>query len=150
MNRRVFVAGLGAVLAVPLAAGAQATKRVAVLGVTPSQPVVYEMFKQGVGEFRSAGVVFVEQHADGRPDRLAAAAAISISQYCTGTAQDPHSPRRTGIVKVNVEPSPTSLLTQILPPWSSMNFRDSARPRPVPSTFLSAVPTCRNSSNTAS
>jgi putative tryptophan/tyrosine transport system substrate-binding protein len=80
MNRRVFVAGLGAVLAVPLAAGAQATKRVAVLGVTPSQPVVYEMFKQGVGEFRSAGVVFVEQHADGRPDRLAAAAAKLVRE----------------------------------------------------------------------
>jgi hypothetical protein len=31
-----------------------------------------------------------------------------------------------------------------------MNFRESASPSPVPSTFLSAVPTCRNSSNTAS
>ena len=31
-----------------------------------------------------------------------------------------------------------------------MNFRESASPSPVPSTFLSAVPTCRNSSKTAS
>ena len=61
-----------------------------------------------------------------------------------------HSSRRTGSVKVNVEPSPTWLFTQIRPPWSSMNFRESASPRPVPSTFLSAVPTCRNSSKTAS
>jgi len=64
-----------------------------------------------------------------------------------GSAQ---SSRRTGSVNVNVEPCPTSLVTQIRPPWSSMNFRERARPSPVPSTFLSAVPTCRNSSNTAS
>jgi hypothetical protein len=35
-------------------------------------------------------------------------------------------------VKVNVEPMPTWLLTQIRPPCSSTNFRDSARPSPVP------------------
>src|SRR2546425_3417634 len=56
----------------------------------------------------------------------------------------------SGNVKVKVEPVPTSLFTQILPPWSSMNFRERASPRPVPSDFLSAAPTCRNSSNTAS
>jgi hypothetical protein len=61
-----------------------------------------------------------------------------------------HSSRRTGSVNVNVEPCPTWLFTPIRPPWSSMNFRESASPRPVPSTFLSAVPTCRNSSKTAS
>src|SRR5262249_50874842 len=55
-----------------------------------------------------------------------------------------------GTVNVNVEPFPTWLLTQIVPPCSSMNFRDRASPSPVPSIFLSAVPTCRNSSNTAS
>jgi hypothetical protein len=60
------------------------------------------------------------------------------------------SSRHTGSVKVNVEPASSSLFTQIRPPWSSMNFRDNASPRPVPSTFLSAVPTCRNSSKTAS
>src|SRR6266849_3079011 len=56
----------------------------------------------------------------------------------------------TGSVKVKVEPFPSSLSTQIRPPWSSMNFRESASPSPVPSTFLSAVPTFRNSSKTAS
>jgi hypothetical protein len=43
-------------------------------------------------------------------------------------------------VKVNVDPSPTWLLTQISPPCSTMNFRESDRPRPVPSTFLSRGP----------
>src|SRR5262249_10528950 len=55
-----------------------------------------------------------------------------------------------GSVNVNVDPTPTWLFTQIRPPCSSMNFRDSASPSPVPSTFLAAIPTCRNSSNTAS
>src|SRR3989475_3232003 len=40
--------------------------------------------------------------------------------------------------------------SQILPPWSSMNFRHKVSPSPVPSAFFSAVPTWRNSSNTAS
>jgi hypothetical protein len=61
-----------------------------------------------------------------------------------------HSSRRTGSVNVNVEPAPAWLFTQIFPPWSSMNLRERARPSPVPSAFLSAAPTCRNSSNTAS
>jgi hypothetical protein len=59
-------------------------------------------------------------------------------------------PWRFGIEKVNVEPTPTWLFTQIRPPCNSMNFRHKVSPRPVPSAFFSAVPTCRNSSNTAS
>jgi hypothetical protein len=55
-----------------------------------------------------------------------------------------------GSVKVKVEPRPTSLRTQILPPWSSTNFRERASPSPVPSAHFSAAPTCRNSSNTVS
>ena len=58
--------------------------------------------------------------------------------------------RDSGSVKVNVEPAPSWLFTQIRPPWSSTNFRERASPSPVPSAFLSAVPTWRNSSNTAS
>src|SRR5262249_46588345 len=46
-----------------------------------------------------------------------------------------------GIVNVNVEPWPTALLIQIRPPCSSTNFRQSARPSPVPSAFFSALPT---------
>src|SRR3989442_7151431 len=42
----------------------------------------------------------------------------------------------TGNVKVNVAPWPSWLLTQILPPWSSTNRRESVSPRPVPSCFL--------------
>src|SRR6266404_464587 len=56
----------------------------------------------------------------------------------------------TGSVKVNVEPTPTWLVTEIRPPCSSTNLRERASPSPVPSAFLSAVPTCRNSSNTVS
>src|SRR5215510_8721329 len=37
-----------------------------------------------------------------------------------------------------------------LAPCSSTNSRESANPRPVPSTFLSTAPTWRNSSNTVS
>src|SRR5215467_5431469 len=55
---------------------------------------------------------------------------------------------RIGRLNVNVEPTSTSLLTQILPPCNSTNFRHSVKPSPVPSTFFAAVPTCRNSSNT--
>src|SRR6266567_6198720 len=40
---------------------------------------------------------------------------------------------RTGSVNMKVRPTPSSLVTQIFPPWSSMNFRERARPRPVPS-----------------
>src|SRR5215467_4636455 len=39
----------------------------------------------------------------------------------------------TGNVKVNVEPRPTRLFTQICPRCSSTNLRHKARPRPVPS-----------------
>src|SRR5262245_28325466 len=67
---------------------------------------------------------------------------------CIG--DETHYALRTGNVNVNVEPTPISLLTQIRPPCSSTNFRHRVSPSPVPSTFLSAVPTCRNSSNTAS
>src|SRR5437667_15685 len=38
-----------------------------------------------------------------------------------------HSPLPTGSVKVQVEPVPASPFTQILPPWSSLNFRERAR-----------------------
>src|SRR6266481_9312457 len=46
----------------------------------------------------------------------------------------------TGSVNVNVEPTPTWLVTEIRPPCSSTNLRERASPSPVPSAFLSAVP----------
>src|SRR5262249_51450784 len=56
---------------------------------------------------------------------------------------------RSGRVKVNVDPLPISLVSQIRPPCSSTNFLASVRPSPVPSRFRAAsVPTWRNSSKT--
>ena len=60
------------------------------------------------------------------------------------------APRSLGSVNVKVDPAPIRLVTQSRPPCSSTNFRESASPSPVPSTFFAALPTCRNSSNTAS
>src|SRR6266545_5223585 len=80
-------------------------------------------------------------------------AVVAVGAWASGAAalippraQSTHPSRCTGIVNVNVEPCPTWLWTRILPPWSSMNFRQRVRPSPVPSAFFSAVPTCRNSS----
>jgi len=80
MKRRTFVTGLGAVLAAPHAAEAQTVPegRVGVLGVTPTNPPTFEMFKQGLQQSspgEAQRVVFVEQHADGMPGRLPAAVA---------------------------------------------------------------------------
>jgi hypothetical protein len=57
---------------------------------------------------------------------------------------------RRGRLKVKVEPLPGSLSSQSRPPCSSMNLREIASPRPVPSIRAALAPTCRNSSNTAS
>jgi hypothetical protein len=46
----------------------------------------------------------------------------------------------SGSVKANVEPFPTVLLTQILPPWSSMNLREMASPQPGAFHFLRRRP----------
>ena len=101
----------------------------------------------GVSIYYSAG----ELTSWGRHGALAG----DVTRACPslGTARrrrDSYLPRRTGSVNVNVEPCPTPLFTQIRPPCSSMNLRESASPSPVPSTFFSAVPTWRNSSKTAS
>src|SRR5262249_24545232 len=57
---------------------------------------------------------------------------------------------RIGRRKVKVEPAPSALDTQILPPCSSMNFRHKVSPRPVPCCRAALEPTWRNSSKTAS
>ena len=80
-----------------------------------------------------------------------AGGSLAELNYADGRDRDQaHSLRRTGIVNVNVEPTPTLLFTQILPPCSSTNFRHKVSPSPVPSIFFAAVPTCRNSSKTFS
>ena len=69
--------------------------------------------------------------------------SVSLAEHhCAGTL--------SGSVKVNVEPAPTSLFTQIRPPCRWTNLRERASPSPVPSTLFAAVPTGRNFSNTAS
>src|SRR5215472_7943524 len=53
----------------------------------------------------------------------------------------------SGKVKLNVEPLPTSLSTQIFPPCSSTNFLAKVNPSPVPSLLCAeSPPTWRNSS----
>src|SRR6185437_191672 len=54
-----------------------------------------------------------------------------------------------GNVKVKVDPAPSRLVTRIAPPCSSTNLREIASPSPVPSALFEALPTWRNSSNTA-
>src|SRR5438132_14207524 len=50
----------------------------------------------------------------------------------------------TGSLKLNVEPLPASLSTQMRPPCSSTNFLASVSPRPVPSCLREALaPTWR-------
>ena len=62
----------------------------------------------------------------------------------------PCSSGRTGSVKLNVDPWPTWLWTQIRPPCSSTNFLASVSPSPVPSCLrASSRPTWRNSSKIA-
>ena len=110
----------------------------------------------GVGQFPAGGDIREEAECQ----RLGGALAV-IAGELQGAAgggqpvlrpreESAHSSRPTGSVNVNVDPCPTRLLTQMRPPCNSTNLRESARPSPVPSTFLSAVPTWRNSSKTAS
>src|SRR5213078_3771157 len=75
------------------------------------------------------------QYLDSRPrGRVAEAQESETRNLSTGmrhgvreftVAGSAHSSRRTGSVNVNVEPCPAWLFTQIRPPWSSMNFRES-------------------------
>ena len=44
--------------------------------------------------------------------------------------------RSLGMVKLNVLPRPSSLSTQMLPPWSSTSALLMASPRPVPAADL--------------
>jgi putative tryptophan/tyrosine transport system substrate-binding protein len=82
MNRRAFVTGLGAVLAAPIAAEAQAGKvpRVGVLYPGGSAPLSLRIdaFRRGLsdgGYVEGKSVAIESRHADGRPDRLAKLAA---------------------------------------------------------------------------
>ena len=81
MERRAFLAGAAALLAAPLAAGAQTAAkkaRVGMLGSNPVDPALYEMFKQGLGELGYTEdhlVLIVREDAGDTPTRLPALAA---------------------------------------------------------------------------
>jgi len=62
-----------------------------------------------------------------------AAAHARVSMPSSGSWPCAPGPTLIGTVKLNVEPLPSSLSTQILPPCISTNFRASVSPRPVPS-----------------
>jgi ABC-type uncharacterized transport system substrate-binding protein len=122
MNRRAFITGLGAILVAPIATEAQTAdkKRVGVLGVTPTNPVVYKAFKQGVGtpgKTQVEGVQFVEQHGEGVPSRLPAAAAALIRAkphviFARGPAAVSAAVRATKtipIVAVDLESDPITM-----------------------------------------
>src|SRR5215467_1115045 len=52
MDRRAFITGLGAVLAAPLAAGAQQTERVFSIGVLINAPASSSVFAKRIEAFR--------------------------------------------------------------------------------------------------
>ena len=79
MNRRAFVTGLGAVLAAPLAAGAQRAGKVQRIGVlgsfpptTPDAAPIWNAFIEGLrehGYVEGQNFVFEYRYAEGRADR---------------------------------------------------------------------------------
>jgi putative tryptophan/tyrosine transport system substrate-binding protein len=79
MNRRAFVTGLGAVLAAPLAAGAQQAGKVWRIGqLVSSEPVGLDAFRQRLGElgYVEGQNLFIERrNAEGRTERLPALVA---------------------------------------------------------------------------
>jgi len=48
------------------------------LGNTPINPVLHEMFKEGLGYAEGQQVVFIERHADSKPSQLPSASAALI------------------------------------------------------------------------
>jgi putative tryptophan/tyrosine transport system substrate-binding protein len=80
MERRAFLAGAAALLAVPLAAGAQPAGKVYRIGVLSPEvppPGLLEGFQEGLRELGYAegkNVAFESRHAEGKNERLAALA----------------------------------------------------------------------------
>ena len=82
MDRRAFIGTFaGGLLAAPLAAEAQQAGkvyRIAVLGLTPTDPSLNAAFKQGLGQFgytEGKNIVIEYRDADGQPERLSQLAA---------------------------------------------------------------------------
>ena len=124
MDRRGFIGVLStSFLAVPVAAGAQPAARVpriAVLGVTPSNPTLGEAFKLGLGElgYTDGQNVAVEyRDADGMPERLPQLAVdlvrlnvdIIFARGAGALAAAKQATSRIPIVTVDLESDPLAM-----------------------------------------
>ncbi len=78
---------------------------------------------------RSAAEIIAEAILDGMLGKL----VITQGENSTTSL-------RTGNVNANIDPCPSSLLTQILPPCSSTNFRDGVNPQPRAFNLLRRCP----------
>jgi putative ABC transport system substrate-binding protein len=124
MDRRAFIGVVStSFLAVPAAAGAQPVARaprVAVIGVTPSNPTLGEAFKLGLGElgYTDGQNVLVEyRDADGMPERLPQLAAelvrlnvdIIFARGAGALAAAKQATSRIPIVTVDLESDPLAM-----------------------------------------
>ena len=124
MDRRKFIGVISTgLLAAPVAAGAQATARaprIAVLGVTPSNPTLGEAFKQGLAElgYTDGQNVAVEyRDADGMPERLPQLAVdlvrlnvdIIFARGAGALAAAKQATSRIPIVTVDLESDPLAM-----------------------------------------
>jgi putative ABC transport system substrate-binding protein len=124
MDRRKFIGVISTgLLAAPVAAGAQPTARaprIAVLGVTPSNPTLGEAFKQGLAElgYTDGQNVAVEyRDADGMPERLPQLAVdlvrlnvdIIFARGAGALAAAKQATSRIPIVTVDLESDPLAM-----------------------------------------
>jgi ABC-type uncharacterized transport system substrate-binding protein len=124
MDRRKFIGIVSTgLLAAPVAAGAQPAARaprIAVLGVTPSNPTLGEAFKLGLGElgYTDGQNVAVEyRDADGMPERLPQLAAdlvrlnvdIIFARGAGALAAAKQATSRIPIVTVDLESDPLAM-----------------------------------------
>ena len=124
MDRRKFIGVISTgLLAAPVAAGAQPTAtapRIAVLGVTPSNPTLGEAFKQGLADlgYTDGQNVAVEyRDADGMPERLPQLAVdlvrlnvdIIFARGAGALAVAKQATSRIPIVTVDLESDPLAM-----------------------------------------
>src|SRR6185436_20682998 len=69
---------------------------------------------------------------------------LAATHHGAGGADGTEVAGGTGSVNTKVLPFPTSLSTQMRPPWSSTSRFDSASPRPVPSRCSLPAAACWN------
>src|ERR1700694_584060 len=110
------------------------------------------VFEEIAGQFEVPLVILDDEHQlpGGEPAHDAVGVLRNATAGLSGATgpvcgEEAWRPRLAGSRKLNVLPFPGSLSNQRRPPCSSMNCRESARPRPVPSCRCD-LPTCTNSS----